>query len=216
MMPKKQIIGPALTPGNKTIAEKISVSEQSNNIIVSFSKFNINPICLQDTFNNHFKDYEHFGNVVFNFLGTILPKITSHSYTEICEGSLESKVLHFHSVDEEHRKIVREILEKYGFSPYTIDQMFEGNDIIEFAASLGHIYPARVVCHKVKNVFYLLFFDTNHHIYINERFIKESMFYEHCPNYLAGQCSYMPSDCFAFSYLDEVLLRESLNYSLSI
>ena len=138
--------------------------------------------------------------------------MTSHTFSEICEGSAEGRILHFHKIDEDHRRIVREVLECYSFSAQIIDQMFEGNNIFEFSANLGHVYAARIVCHKLGNVLSLLFFDTNHHIYLDEKYVKESLFYEDCPVYQARDCPYMPMECFAVGCLDENKIRDSYGY----
>ena len=94
--------------------------------------------------------------------------------------------------------------------------MLEGDDLFEFSALLGHNDPARIVCHKVENTLQLLFVDTNHHIYINEKYTKDSMFYDFCPMYLQGKCHYMPSECFAVSYLDENKIQETFGYNCAI
>lgn len=208
-----QVIRPNLDTSKNTIISKVASIDREEPLIVNFSKLKLVSVCLQDRFNNHFKDSEHFNSVVTGFIGTVLPKITSHTYNEVREGGPESRVLHFHTVDETHREIIREILDLYGFPQHAVNQMLEGNDIIEFSATLGHVHAARMVCHKVNNILYLLFFDTNHHIYMNEKYLKDTLFYEKCPTYTEGKCHYMPAECFAFGYLDEDKLRESFGYS---
>lgn len=215
MPPKKQIVAPVLNQPPNQIADKVTSASQANNLIVNFSMLKLTPVCIKGKFNNHFKDNQHFASVTASFLGVVLPKITSHTYKEICDGSSEGRVLHYHSVDESHRKTVREVLEEYHFPAHTIEQMFEGNDIVEFVASLGHVHAARIVCHKVNNVLHPLFFDTNHHIYMNEKYLRESLYYEDCPIYMSEQCPYMPADCFAVGYLNEELLKDSYGYSFS-
>ena len=210
---KKQITAPILRQPSNRIADKITSADQADNLVVNFSKLKLAPVCIKGKFNNHFRDNEHFSSVTASFLGVVLPKITSHTYKEICDGGLEGRILHYHAVDEAHRATVREVLEEYHFPAHAIEQMFEGNDIVEFSASLGHVYAARIVCHKVNNILHPLFFDTNHHIYLNEKYVKESMFYDDCPQYINNQCSYMPLDCFAFGYLNEELLKESYGYT---
>ena len=184
-------------------------------MIADFSKFKLSPICLRGEFNNHFKDQQHFCTVAAEFLGKILPKISSHTYSEICEGSQEGRILHFHAIDKSHQLIVQRILSEYGFPKTTIEQMTEGKDVFEFSAALGHTYAARVVCHKDENILYFLFLDTNHHIYINERYVNESLFYEECPAYNDKKCNYMPADCFAVGCLDEQKISDSFGYSAS-
>ena len=213
MATSKKVIPPSDIIKKETISDKVSGTRDPEILIVDFSKFKIEPICLRGRFNNHFKDIQHFASVASNFIGTILPKITSHTYDEIREGGAEGRILHFHTIDEEHRKIVREILEEYHFPKQTIEQMIEGNHLFDFSAALGHMYPARIVCHKVDNILHLLFFDTNHHVYINEKYIGESLFYEDCPQYKNSNCIYMPQDCFAVGCLDEEKIRESMGYS---
>jgi len=215
MSSKNKVVSPVLDSFQNRIAGKVSAEAPADRVIVDFSKLNITPICINGKFNNHYKDDQHFARVAASFIGTVLPKITSHTYKEICQGGSEGKVLHFHSVDDVHRKTVREVLEEYKVPSHVIDQMFEGNDIVVFSASLGHVNAARIVCHKVNNVLYLLFFDTNHHIYMYEKHVKESLFFEYCPMYQSELCPYMPSECFVVDYLNEDLLRESYGYSSS-
>lgn len=213
MISKNKVIPPNIEKFQSALARKVSVPDNPDNLTVSFAKFKLEPICLRGKFNNHFKDNQHFCSIAANFLGTIIPKITSHPYKEVCEGSSEGRALHFHTIDESHREIVREILKAYNFADYVIDQMFEGNDIFEFSASLGHIHAARIICHKINNVLYFLFLDTNHHIYFNEKYAGESLFFEDCPMYINNVCEYMPSECFAVSYIDEEKLKEGFGYN---
>ena len=198
-----------------TIRDKISDPPKLEdlNLVIDFSSFKLDPICLSGKFNNHFKDTDHFASIASYFLKNILPKITSHSYKDICEGGVEGRELHFHTIDDSHKELVREVLEKYSFPDSKIEQMFEGNSIFEFSAILGHTYAARVICHKVDNILQLLFIDTNHHIYFNPKYTKESLFYENCPIYAQGSCNYMPFDCYAVSYLDEKKVAESFGYT---
>lgn len=215
MPPKNRIVGPILDQSQNRIADKVTPAAPANNLIVNFSKLKLTPVCIKGKFNNHFKNDQHFASIAASFLGVVLPKITSHTYKEICDGGSEGRVLHYHSVDDAHREIVREVLKEYHFPTHAIEQMFEGNDIVEFSASLGHVYAARIVCHKVNNVLHPLFFDTNHHIYLNEKYVRDSMFYEDCPTYLSERCPYMPADCFAVGCLSEELLKESYGYTFS-
>lgn len=180
---------------------------------MNFSKFRLECVCLRGKFNNYFKDGEHFQAVAASILGKILPIITAHKYKELCEGGTDGETLHFHSIDKEHQEIVRDVLKVYGYNESAINQMLEGNDLFQFSGITGHTYATRVVCHKVGNTLYLLFLDTNHHIYINEKYVEESLFYENCPTYQEGQCKYMPNDCFAFAYLDLQKIQESYGFT---
>ena len=212
MAENQKVVKPKITNKNK-IADKVKLSKNTDNLSMRFDNFHLSPICLRGKFNNHFKDNEHFSNVIANFLGIILPKISSHEYKEICEGSQEGRILHFHAIDEKHQELLFDILREYNFTKQTIDQMAEGG-FFEFSANLGHTYAARIVCHKLgENILEALFFDTNHHIYINSKYTEESLFYESCPLYLNESCTYMPADCFAVSYLDEKKLKESMGYA---
>lgn len=213
-MAKRKEIPRPIKPAKKGVPDRIRVPEKSETLSINFSKFKFKPICLKGKFNNHFKDDQQYTSIMTSLFSVILPKITSHSYRELNASSSESRQLHFHTIDDKHCVIVKEILKEYNFSDIMINQMFEGNNIYEFVASLGHTYPARIVCHKVGNVLYFLFIDTNHHIYINEKYVGESMFYEDCPKYLEKECPYMPRDCFAVSYLDEKKILESYDYEI--
>lgn len=138
-MAKKKVIPHPNKQEIKGISDKISVPETSDMLSVSFSKFKLDPICLKGRFNNHFKDNQQYISIMTSLLKVILPKITSHSYSEIGAGSNEGRQLHFHTIDDKHRTIVREVLKEYNFSDINIEQMFEGNNIYEFSASFGHV-----------------------------------------------------------------------------
>lgn len=135
-MAKRKIIPHPNKPDIKEISDKISVPEKVDTLSISFSKFKLDPICLRGKFNNHFKDNQQYISIVTSLLRVVLPKITSHSYGEVCAGSNEGRQLHFHTIDDKHRIIVKEILKEYNFSDTMVDQMFEGNNIYEFSAYL--------------------------------------------------------------------------------
>lgn len=200
-------------PSTEKSISKVDIPlHSSDNLCISFSNFVFKTISLPNRFNNHFKNDEHFRSVLSDFMQQILPKITSHKFTEICEGSFQGKTLHFHSIDEQHGEIIREILSELSFPKNKIEQIFEGHKLFEFSACLGHIHPARVFGYNVDNIIYLLFLDTNHHIYFNEKYGKDALFYEDCPLYQKNECTYMPNDCFAVGYLDENKLAETYGY----
>lgn len=182
-------------------------------LVFSFEKFSLDPITISGEFNNHYEDLEHFSDVAAELLGKILPKISSHSYNEICVGGKEGETIHFHCIDEEHRGLVTKVFKNKGFPDKYIEQIMEGNSLFCFSAKLGHKHAARVVCQKIDSTLYLLFIDANHHMYFNKKYAKDSLFYEYCPIYSSGSCKYMPSDCFAVDYLDEKKIEDSMGFS---
>lgn len=212
----KKVIPPQFnhsqTQSTKIPKQKSDKSEKL--LSISFEKFHLKSVCLDKKFNNHFKDKSHFAAVAASILGVTLPKVTSHTYKELSEGGTEGNGIHFHTVDKRHLETVREILSTYGYKEPEINQMFEGS-IIQFSGITGHTYVTRVICHKVDNILYPLFLDTNHHIYINEKYVEESLFYEDCPVFQQENCKYMPSDCFAVGYLDLEKLKESFGFTES-
>lgn len=214
MSSNKRVISPQARATQPLISE-ISPPHADGYLSISFSKFNLQPVNLPGEFNNHFKDDAHFQAVASSVLSLALRHITSHTYKELCEGGIAGSGLHFHPIDADHLQTVRRILEVYGHKKQTIDQMLEGNQIFQFSGIMGHTYATRIVCHKIDNILYLLFFDTNHHIYINEKYIRESLFYESCPIYQQEKCKYMPSDCYAFEYLDLQKIQESYGFTVS-
>ena len=211
-----QIPHPNINGKNKLFTPDNSFSSnQHSNLTMDFTKFHMQSINIRGKFNNHYKDLDHFCNVTSGFLGKILPKITSHTYNELCAGTPDGRGLHFHPIDQEHQEIVREILQEYQFSNQNIEQILEGNSLFNFSATLGHTSPARVICQKIDNILYPLFLDVNHHVYMNEKYTKDSFFYDSCPIYTNNKCTNMPFECYAVSYLDEAKLEATYGYSLS-
>lgn len=210
----KRVI-PQQTKVTQLLVSEVVPPQLNGHLSISFAKFNLKPVCLAGEFNNHFKDDAHFQAVASSILDLALKQISSHTYKELCEGGIAGSGLHFHPIDPEHLQTVRRILEAYGHKKQTIDQMLEGKHIFQFSGIMGHTYAARIVCHKIDNILYLLFLDTNHHIYINDKYIRESLFYESCPIYQQEECKYMPSDCYAFEYLDLQKIQESYGFTAS-
>lgn len=174
----KKTIKNSKNQAKSKLQDKVASVENTSTLSINFSKFQLNPVCLKGTFNNHFKDGEQVQGLLSEFLGKILPNISSQTYEGL---QREAKQLHFHTIDEKHRRIVREVLKEYNFSDIVVEQILEGNNLCEFSASLGHKIPSRAICHKVGNVLYLLFLDVNHHIYLNQKYVGESMLFKHRP-----------------------------------
>ena len=57
--------------------------------------------------------------------------------------------------------------------------------------------------------------ELSHHVYINEKYVNESLFYEECPTYISGNCTFMPNECFAVSFLDEEKIKRSFGFTNS-
>ena len=206
-------------PKSTSISDRISASASSLKdalINFNFSKFHFKSISIKN-FNNCFKDKAHICDVAVNLLGKTLPIISGYKYGELCAGGADLNGLHFHVIGERERDTVRRVLREYSFSTTDIEQMNEGNGLVQFSGTMGHVYPIRIVCHKYENVLYLLFVDTNHHIYINESKVKETLFYEECPEYIEGTCHAMKylDECFAFGYLNVEKIRETYSYTES-
>lgn len=207
---RKKAIRTATNLSKNNLQDKVSPISTGSTLSINFSKFQLNPICINGKFNNHFQNAEQYQGLISEFLGKILPKITSETYTEL---QREANQMHFHIIDDAHQVLVWEILREYGFSDFSINQMYEDKNLCEFSATFGHVIPARAICHKVGNVLFLLFLDVNHHIYINRKYTGESLLFESCPSYLDGTCNYMPESCFAVDYLDEEKLERSFGYN---
>jgi len=188
--------------------EKITKIEDS--IYVDFRFFKAKSISINGTFNNHFRNGDDASRDLYNFLGEVLPKVCSESFISLSNN--ESKALHFHKIDVKHQDIVKKIMKSYEYSDNYIAQVL-GDNLFEFKASFDAHSPARVVAYKSDNILFPLFLDSNHHIYMNESKMGDSLFYEYCPDYIARRCNYMPDKCYAFDYLDYKKLSESFNNS---
>lgn len=159
------------------------IAKQQNSVCVDFSFFKANPIKINGVFNNHFRNGNEASRDLYNFLGEVLPKICTEPFTALINN--ESRALHFHAIDQKHQEIVQKVLIKYGYSSDYIFQVLSGG-IYEFKASFDAHSPARAVAYKMDNTLFLLFLDSNHHIYMNDSKKGDSLFYEHCPDYIDG------------------------------
>ena len=163
--------------------------EITTNLRFSFIRFKFDFINIENTFNNHFKDDISATLTMYNFLKSGLPLLETISVNEFLSGNIR-KNLHCHKISNNKLDIVKEILNKFKFAKKYIDDVTAQGRMyqIEIPYEKG---PVRMVGEIIGNNFYLLFFDTNHHIYFNKKKVKESgsMYFEFCP--IAEDCSFL-------------------------
>lgn len=187
--------------------------DNRNFLVYSFRKFNLNPVKINNIFNNHFKNQEHYLKTLTMLIGSILPAISKTTIGELVGPSRASDVLRFHQIENQQRGTVFTVLREYGYNETAIDQMSEGNNIYQFSGILGNT-AARIVCEKIGDILFLLFIDANHHIYFNNAYKgNDSFFFEYCPINNQSFCFNMPNNCFAFDYLDEKKIQVTFDYN---
>jgi len=200
---------PQITASSKSRIKQPCINNDARRLSCSFEYFKCQPICINHRFNNHFRDSHDYFDVLYNFLGVVLPKICEVTYNEL---KADNHGLHFHVIKEvDKRELINKIMKEYNYNNSYIEQVV-GDSLFEFKASLQGHSPSRVVAYLSDNIIYVLFFDTNHHIYIDKDKTKDSLYFEYCPTYLESKCKYMPDDCFAVDYLDVEKIEKSYCY----
>lgn len=213
-MGKKNIpIQTSITGGSVNNTTKLSENEQY--CCVNFRYFRAK--CVNEKgFNNYFRDSSHFQSVLSSFIGTVLPKISELKAKEIFSGGRFTQQFHFHKIGVDKYEKLRMILKAYSFNDALIDQFLDGENIFQFTGNLeGHLIESRIVCECLpEGIIYVLFFDTNHHLYFDKSKTGESLTYDCCP-FKAGNECYNAYNCFAKEFLDFDKINASYQYSYS-
>lgn len=206
---------PAQQKPQSTTVKIHSVIPTDNNVCCfNFRYFKTKSISQKD-FNNHFKDESHYQCVIDSFLGTILPTISNMTTTELVSGGRFSQQFHFHKVDRSKYDRIRTILQAYMFNDEQIKQFLDGENIYQFTGNLaGHDVESRIICEFINGIIYVLFFDTNHHLYLDKSKTGESFSFSYCP-FESNHTCYYSINCFAKSFLDFDKINETYGYSYS-
>jgi len=201
-----------ISPSKYSVKNATQLSEVAQYCSLNFRYLKATCITQKD-FNNHFKDEAHYLNVISSFIGTVLPKISTLKPNELLSGNRFSQQFHFHKVAQDKYEKVKSILKQYSFNDCQIEQFLDGEKIFQFAGNLeGHQIESRVICEYIDGVLYVLFFDTNHHLYLDKNKVGESLAYSCCP-YKTGNICLNAYNCFAKDYLDMDKLTASYDYA---
>lgn len=206
---------PKQQPPQKSTVKNISTATAAKKYCCFNFRYMKTTCLSQRDFNNYFKDNSHYQGVISSFLGTVLPKISDLTTTELVSGGRFSQQFHFHRVDRDKYDKVKTILEAHSFNQEQIEQFLDGENIFQFTGNLeGHEVESRVICEYIDGIVYVLFFDTNHHIYFNKSKTGESLGFSYCPYESENKCL-NAYNCFAKSFLDVDKINETFGYSYS-
>lgn len=201
-----------IPPAGHSVSNTTKLSSNKQYCCLNFRYFKTN--CISEkNFNNFFRDSTHFQSVMSSFMGTVLPKISDLTTTELLAGGRFTQQFHFHKIGTDKFEKLRSILEAYSFNETLINQFLDGENIFQFAGNLeGHLVESRVVCEYLEGVLYILFFDTNHHLYFDKSKVGESLSYNHCPYETGNEC-YNAYNCLAREFLDLKKINETYSFS---
>lgn len=183
-------------------------------LLFTFSNFKLYPINIDGVFNNHFNNANEYIRKITVLFGQALPLLSNESYNMFRELS-KVKSMHIHQL---HGKedILKQIFKKYGYSDEAINNFMEGSEIYQLEIPFEN-GATRIVFQRIDNLISFLFLDSNHHIYMNKKFVDQnhSLFYEYCPLNQNNSCQRMNyfNTCFAFEYLDENKYNNSFGYT---
>lgn len=182
----------------------------------TFSKFKSNCINIKNTFNNYFKSDKDYHEKMTAFVNQGLSQLSNIKGSDFFNSKVGN--LHIHSLSDK-KEILNKIFTAYEFPEKTIADFNEGESIYQLEIPSEHS-ETRVVFERIgSNLISFLFFDTNHHIYANNKLIKahNSMFFTACPVFKEGCCqiknSKMP--CYMDEYFDEEKYCRSFDYAYS-
>lgn len=212
-MRENRKIPKATNSNGLTVKNKTDDSDKKSFCHVNFKYFKLD--CRKSRgFNNHFGNSSHYQDVLTNFIGKILPEISSLTPATLNSDGLKTDQFHFHKIDSDHIEKVRAVLKLYSFNDTLINQFLDGEQLFEFAGNLKGKFESRIICENIDNVLYFLFFDTNHHIYFDKDKAGKSSKYLYCPYKDLKLCNYLYV-CTANEFLDQVKIEETYNYGYS-
>lgn len=202
---------------SKSSNVKKPVSAEPQKLTFSFTKFHPESICIEKEFNNYFCNEGTCHETLLAFICGLLPLLSNETEDIYGNYSLK-KELRIHPVQGK-QKLLERILEKYGFPESEIDETFEDNNLYQ-AEVIYAEKACRVIFQRIDNIISFLFFDSNHHIYIDKALTRKSgsMFYKYCPRNIAGLCQNVKYSniCFISEYLDVERIKASFGYDFSI
>ncbi len=206
-------IPPQSSPNRKTVNNSTSPSNGKEYCCFNFRYLQTKSI-VQNDFNNCFRDSAHFQGVMSGFIGIILPKISELKTSDLFSGGRFAQQFHFHKIDLNKYEKIKSILEAYQLNENQIQQFLDGESIYQFVGHIEgqHNVESRVVCEYIDGVIYVLFFDTNHHIYFQKSKVGESLSFSYCPFEDINKCDYSLC-CFAKDFLDVEKVNETYGFN---
>jgi hypothetical protein len=199
-------------PGGNTVKNGTKLQDNTQCCCLSFRFFKKDCINNRE-FNNHYRDENHFQKVISSFIGTVLPAISCLPASQLSGGRFAEQ-FHFHKVEGDKLDKVQVILKSYSFPDSQISQFLDGGNIFQFAGNLEGSEESRIICEYVNGIIYVLFFDTNHHIYLNKNKAGESLGFSCCP-YQEKKLCINAYNCFAKDYLDMSKIKDSYGNDFS-
>lgn len=194
--------------------------ERDDGLSFSFKRFKQSCINIAG-FNNHFENEEHYLSVWRQFTKDTLfvvsqeKRSTLFSADNATTGALRG-YFHLHPIRKKDA-LLKRIFEEYKYSESEIDNFIEGARIYQMEIR-SNIVKTRIVFHYVDGVLYFLFFDTNHHIYMDEEKTRHerSLSNGYCIKNDAIPCPMAYGDlpdCPIREYIDWVKYGKSLGYT---
>ena len=194
--------------------------EIDDGLSFSFKRFKKSCINIAG-FNNHFLNANHYSNVWHQFTKDTLFVISQEKRSTLFSndnantGALRG-YLHLHQIRQKD-SLLRKIFEEYRYTENEIDNFIEGARIYQMEIR-SNIVKTRIVFHYVDGVLYFLFFDTNHHIYMDEEKTRHegSLRYGYCISNDAIPCSLAYGelqDCPIREYMDWKKYSESMGFA---
>lgn len=151
-----------IVPGSKNAGTLIKdshsvVNLEDRKVCFSFEVFKGDSVKLSD-YNNYYFNLESSRNAVADFFD-MLQQMSSLTVRQLFEPS-QKKELHINKLDDDYLvdRIEEVLINGYLFPKKKVEQ-FE-KEYFEFQISDGK----RVICHRVDNIIYPLFIDSNHMI----------------------------------------------------
>lgn len=170
---KKEDLIPKQSKNNKQLIEEPKIND-NNQLSFSLKQFKIGSINIKNEFNNHFRSPAEAKKYFIDIL-QLLVDISNYKTSDFSNGRFIDQK-HLHKIGNEQLEILKKVLREYQYNEFFIDDLVAGERVYQISKSKS---GGRLIFELVGSVIYPLFIDPNHHIYSNDRFIKETYSYKY-------------------------------------
>lgn len=158
---------------------RLSKNDKTNEKIKFMLNHFIFPSIAYKHFTNYFKNEEHYITEMSNIYRKIIPWVEDKNFIEL---EKENKHCHIIKSETKEYRFIKDILQKYYEKipklKTSLDEEGDDESFYQISSQSG----TRLIGKRVGDIFYLLFIDCYHLVYMNDIFNEDYNNYTYTPN----------------------------------
>lgn len=159
---------------------RLSKNDKTNEKIKFMLNHFIFPSIVYKHFTNYFKNEEHYITEMSNIYRKIIPWVEDKNFIEL---EKENKHCHIIKSETKEYRFIKDILQKYYEKipklKTSLDEEGDDESFYQISSQSG----TRLIGKRVGDIFYLLFIDCYHLVYMNDDFNEDYNNYTYTPNH---------------------------------